>query len=302
MRLVIALGGNALMQRGQPLSTEVQRENARIASQSLATVARDHQIILTHGNGPQVGLLAMQTESFPGVPPYPFDVMGAATGGMIGYILEQELGNCLGRDVPIATLLTRVQVDANDPEFSDPSKFIGPQFDESQVAELSKTRNWIFKKDGDAWRRVIASPRPQHILWHRPIRWLLDQNALVICSGGGGIPVVEEADGRMRGVEAVIDKDRVSGLLAAHIPADLFIIATDVPGIYENYGTPEQKLLTTITADALSGEAFSKGSMGPKVESVVEFVRKTGKAAAVGRLSEIDEIVAHRAGTWIVPD
>ncbi|MBS1072500.1 carbamate kinase [Gluconobacter cerinus] len=302
MKLVIALGGNALMKRGEPLSISAQWKNVRTAAQSLAPLAREHQIILTHGNGPQVGLLAMQAEAFEGVERYPFDVMGAATEGMIGYMLEQELGNILGYDVPVATILTRVEVSAQDPEFSDPSKFIGPTFDQAEIAALHETHGWIFRQDGRMWRRVIASPQPRRILWHRPIRWLLEKGAVVICAGGGGIPVVDTGDNIMEGVEAVIDKDRASSLLATHVPADLFIMATDVSGVYEAYDTPAQCLLRKATPKQLSSQAFSKGSMGPKIEAAINFVRKTGKCAAIGSLSEISQIVAGEAGTWIVPD
>ena len=302
MKLVIALGGNALMQRNEPLGMDVQWKNARVAAGALAAVARQHQLILTHGNGPQVGLLAMQAEAFKGAQPYPFDVMGAATEGMIGYILEQELGNILGYDVPVATLLTRVEVDANDPEFTDPSKFIGPTFEREQIEALIAEYGWTFRQDGRKWRRVIASPQPRRILWHRPIRWLLDNGAVVICAGGGGIPVVTQDGQRMEGVEAVIDKDRASSLLAVQIPADLFIIATDVAGVFEHYDTPQQRVLRRVTPTELMAEQFSKGSMGPKIEAASRFVRQTGKPAAIGSLAEITDIVAGKAGTWIVPE
>ncbi|WP_010137754.1 carbamate kinase [Oceanicola sp. S124] len=301
MRLVVALGGNALQQRNEPLTLATQWTNARIAARALEPVARNHQLILTHGNGPQVGLLAMQAQSFDGAEPYSFDLMGAATGGMIGFILEQELGNLLGYDVPIATLLTRIEVDARDPEFSDPSKFVGPGFDRPEADRLAAAHGWTFREDGARWRRVVPSPQPQRILWHRPIRWLLEQNAVVICGGGGGIPVVQQADGRLEGVEAVIDKDRASSLLARRIPADLFVIATDVPGVYENWGTPEQRLVPELHADELEGSAFSRGSMGPKVEAALRFVRETGKPAVIGALDQIGEIVEGRAGTRVLP-
>ncbi|MFT8895761.1 MAG: carbamate kinase [Acetobacter sp.] len=302
MKLVVALGGNALMQRNEPLGMHVQWKNARMAADALAAVARQHQLILTHGNGPQVGLLAMQSEAFKGAEPYSFDVMGAATEGMIGYILEQELGNILGYDVPIATLLTRVEVDAEDPEFSDPTKFIGPTFEREQIDALIAEYGWVFRQDGRKWRRVIASPQPKRILWHRPIRWLLDKGTVVICGGGGGIPVATKDGKTMVGVEAVIDKDRASSLLATQIPADLFIIATDVAGVFEHYDTPRQRLLRRVTPSRLMSEQFAKGSMGPKIEAVSRFVMQTGKPGVIGSLSEIEAIVAGKAGTWIVPE
>ena len=301
MKIVVALGGNALMQRNEPPTTATQWKNARIAARSLEPVARSHQLILTHGNGPQIGLLAMQAEMFKAATPYPFDVMCAATGGMIGYILEQELGNLLGYDVPIATILTRVEVDPNDPEFADPSKFIGPSFDEEEAKAHATTHGWQFKLDGKKWRRVVPSPRPKRILWHRPIRWLLENNAVVICSGGGGIPVITTGDNTVEGIEAVIDKDRASSLLATKVPADLFVIATDVEGVYENYATPDQRLLRDVTPEQLDRETFAKGSMGPKIEAALAFVRATGKPAAIGALHQIDDIVQGKAGTRIIP-
>lgn len=301
MKLVIALGGNALMKRDEPLGMAAQWKNAGIAARALEPVAREHKLILTHGNGPQVGLLAMQAEAFKDAEVYGFDVMCAATGGMIGYMIEQELGNLLGYDVPIATILTRIEVAADDPEFSNPSKFVGPSFDRAKADELAGLHGWIFKLDGKAWRRVVPSPPPKRILWHRPIRWLLENNAVVICSGGGGIPVVETPDRGMRGIDAVIDKDRASSLLATKIPADLFVLATDVEGVYADYGTPRQRLLREVRADGIESAAFSKGSMGPKVEAALSFVRQTGKPAAIGSLGQIHEIVKGNAGTWFVP-
>lgn len=302
MKLVVALGGNALMQRNEPLKPDLQWRNARTAARALAPVAREHQLILTHGNGPQVGLLAMQAEAFEDADNYSFDVMCAATGGMIGYVLEQELGNLLGYDVPVATILTRVEVDGNDPEFADPSKFVGPTFDREKADELARANNWVFKQDNEHWRRVVPSPRPKRILWHRPIRWLLQNNAVVICTGGGGIPVVETQDGRMQGVDAVIDKDRASGLLASKIPADLFVIVTDVEGVYADFGKPSQRLVRNATPSELETESFSKGSMGPKIEAALSFVRATNKPAVIGALDQIGEIVQGQAGTWIHPE
>lgn len=301
MKIVIAMGGNALMQRNEPPTTATQLKNAAIAAQALEPVARENQLILTHGNGPQVGLLAMQAQNFHEADPYPFDVMGAATGGMIGYILEQALGNRLGYDVPIATILTRVEVDPEDPEFTDPSKFVGPGFHKDKADSLAREHGWTFKPDGQKWRRVVPSPEPMRILWHRPIRWLLANNAVVICGGGGGIPVVPCGPDRFQGIEAVIDKDRASSLLATKIPADLFVIATDVPGVYENFGTPNQRLIDRATPDDLDSGGFSKGSMGPKIEAAINFVRATGKPAAIGSLDKITEIVVGTSGTRIVP-
>ncbi|WP_238365727.1 carbamate kinase [Mesobacterium pallidum] len=299
MKLLVALGGNALLQRGEPLSTETQLTHAREAARVLESAAREHQLILTHGNGPQVGLLAMQAQAFAGAVPYAFDMMTAATEGMIGYMLEQELGNRLGYDVPVATILTRVEVDPDDPEFLAPSKFVGPGFDAAEAERLRAAHGWTFRQDGSAWRRVVPSPQPRRVLWHRPIRWLLEQGSVVICSGGGGIPVAEDGTGGMRGVDSVIDKDRASSLLATRIPVDLFVIATDVPGVYADYGTPEQRLISELPAEA--DDDYARGSMGPKVEAARAFARATGKPAVIGALDQIDAIIAGRAGTRIVP-
>lgn len=303
MKLVVALGGNALMKRGEPLTTTGQWANMHQAARALGRIAHQHQLVLTHGNGPQVGLLAMQSECFEGADTYPFDVMCAATAGMIGYMIEQELGNLLGYDFPIATLLTRVLVDPDDPEFESPSKFIGPDFDEQEACLLARRRGWTFRQDGKHWRRVVPSPEPQAIMGHRPLNWLLAQNAIIICAGGGGIPVCCQADGKTAaGVEAVIDKDRASALLASEVSADLFVIATDVDGVYTDFGTPKQALLSSTTPNQLDCLGFSKGSMGPKVEAACRFVRTTGRPAAIGALDEIDRVVAGEVGTLIEPD
>ena len=303
MKLLVALGGNALLKRGEFPSTSSQRENTRMAARALEKIAREHQLILSHGNGPQVGLLAMQAECYAGAEAYPFDVMCAATAGMIGYMIEQELGNLLGYDVPIATLLTRVAVDPDDPEFSAPTKFVGTAVDDDEAETLSNAHGWQFRRDGDKLRRVVPSPTPQRIIWHRPIRWLLDNHAVVICAGGGGIPVVHNTeDDSYRGVEAVIDKDRASGLLASEIPSDMFVIATDVDGVYLDYGTDRQRVLRRTTPAELDALNFSSGSMGPKVDAACLFVRRTGKPAVIGSLDHIADIVAGISGTWIEPD
>jgi carbamate kinase len=303
MQILVALGGNALLKRGEPLTMEAQWQNTQVAARALEGIARNHQLVLTHGNGPQIGLLAMQSVEFKDVEPYPLHVMGAATAGMIGYMIEQELGNLLGYDVPIATILTRVEVDLDDPEFSNPSKFVEPGFTKQQTHALAQKNNWVFKQDGDSWRRVVPSPQPKNILWHRPIRWLLQNGSVVICSGGGGVPIHYLPGTKIAvGVEAVIDKDHASGLLASELPAELFVIATDVEGVYIEYGTPQQRLLTRTTPSELENIEFSKGSMSPKVEAACLFVRRTGNPAVIGALEDIDKIVKSEAGTLIEPD
>ena len=303
MRVVIALGGNALLKRGEPMTAEAQRSNVRIAAPSLAEVARNHALVLSHGNGPQVGLLALQSAAYEEVEPYPLDVLGAETEGMIGYVLEQELGNVLPVEVPFATLLTMIEVDPSDPAFSNPTKFVGPIYDRAKADELAEEKNWVFKADGDYWRRVVPSPKPKRIFEIRPIRWLLEKNALVICAGGGGIPTMydPDAEGTLVGVEAVIDKDLASELLAREVDADLFVMVTDVDGVYVDWGTADQRRLEETTPTELRGLDFAAGSMGPKVDAAARFVESTGKRAAIGGLEHIVEIVEGKAGTQVVP-
>jgi carbamate kinase len=302
MRVVVALGGNALIQRGQPMTADVQRANVVVAAEALARIAKDHQLIVAHGNGPQVGLLALQADAYPEVDPYPLDILGAETQGMIGYLIEQELGNALPFDVPLATILSMVEVDPADPAFADPTKFVGPIYDEAQAKALAAKKGWIVKADGDHWRRVVPSPRPLRIFELRPIRWLLDHDVVVICAGGGGIPTMYET-GRERhlvGVEAVIDKDLASSLLARDLEADLFIMATDVDGVYRDWGTPDQARIQQVTPAELRDHGFPAGSMGPKVDAAVEFVAATGNRSVIGALSDIDGMVSGTAGTNVV--
>jgi carbamate kinase len=301
MRVVVALGGNALLKRGEPMTTAVQRANVRMAAPALAAVATSHQLLLSHGNGPQVGLLALQAAAFEEVEAYPFDVLGAQTEGMIGYLLEQELGNVLPMEVPLATLLTMIEVDPADPAFDDPTKFVGPIYDEGEAQRLASENAWSVKQDGDHWRRVVPSPQPKRIFEIRPIRWLLEKDVVVICTGGGGIPTMYEAgaDRKLTGVEAVIDKDLASELLAREVDADLLVMVTDVDAVYANWGTPDQVRLDHVTPAQLHGQTFPAGSMGPKVEAASRFVELTGKRAAIGGLQDIEAIVAGTAGTQV---
>ena len=303
MRVLVALGGNALLKRGEPMTAEVQRANVRTAATALAPVAAAHQLVLSHGNGPQVGLLALQASAYKDVEAYPLDVLGAQTEGMIGYLIEQELGNLLPAEVPLATLLTMIEVDAQDPAFDDPTKFVGPIYDDAAAKALATEKGWVFKRDGQHLRRVVASPAPKRIFEIRPIRWLLDQGTVVICAGGGGIPTswVAGKERTLGGIEAVIDKDFASELLAREIDADLFVMATDVDGVYERWGTPEQRKLDRITPEQVRSQEFAAGSMGPKVAAAAMFVERTGKRAAIGALADIDGIVAGEAGTSVVP-
>jgi carbamate kinase len=303
VRVVVALGGNALLKRGEPMTADVQRANVRSAAPALAAVARHHQLVLSHGNGPQVGLLALQGAAYEEVEAYPLDVLGAQTEGMIGYVLEQELGNLLPFEVPFATVLTMIEVDPADPAFGDPTKFVGPVYDKAEADALAAEKGWVFKQDGDRWRRVVPSPEPKRIFEIRPIRWLLDKDVVVICAGGGGIPTMYEpdADRTLVGVEAVIDKDLASELLAREVEAELYVMATDVDGVYAGWGTPEQRRLERVTPQELRASSFAAGSMGPKVDAAMRFVDATGQRAAIGSLDQIEQIVAGTAGTQVVP-
>jgi carbamate kinase len=304
MRVVIALGGNALLKRGEPMTAEQQRGNIRSAAPALAAVANKHQLVLSHGNGPQVGLLALQAAAYAEVEPYPLDVLGAQSEGMIGYVLEQELGNELPPQAPLATILTMVEVDPADPAFGNPTKFVGPVYTREQADQLAADKGWSFREDGTSWRRVVPSPQPRRIFEIRPIRWLLDQGVIVICTGGGGVPTMfSSADPRrLTGVEAVIDKDLASQLLAREVEADLLVMATDVDGVYADWGTRQQRLLNMATPAELRALPFAAGSMGPKVEAAALFVEGTGKRAAIGALADTVAIVEGRAGTQVVAD
>ena len=303
MRIVVALGGNALLKRGEPMTADVQRENVRAAAQALAPLAADHELVLSHGNGPQVGLLALQAACYTAVEPYPLDVLDAQTEGMIGYMIEQELGNLLPFDVPFATILTMIEVYPGDPAFTNPTKFVGPLYAKTDADRIAREKGWTFNQDGDAWRRVVPSPRPKRIFEIRPICWLLEQGTVVICAGGGGIPVMylPDRDRTLTGVEAVIDKDFASALLARDIGADLFVMATDVQGVYLNWGTPDARLIRETTPGELKKYPFPAGSMGPKVEAACQFVEETGKRAAIGALADIQAIVSGDAGTQVRP-
>lgn len=301
MRVVVALGGNALVRRGQALSAAVQRENVRTAVRALAPVALAHQLVISHGNGPQVGLLALQSAAYAGVDPYPLDVLGAQTEGMIGYMVEQELGNLVPFEIPFATVLTMVEVDPADAAFANPSKPIGPGYTEEEAKRLAAERGWTVRPDGDYWRRVVPSPRPQRIFEIRPVKWLLEKGAIVICTGGGGIPTMYTPGTRtLVGAEVVVDKDRASALLAIELEADVFVMATDADAVYLDWGTPAARPLGRVTPEDLERHAFAAGSMGPKVEAACEFVRRTGKRAAIGSLEQVAPMVEGAAGTQVV--
>ncbi|MBD9609076.1 carbamate kinase [Pseudomonas sp. PvR086] len=299
MRIVIALGGNALLRRGEPMTADNQRANIRIATEQIAKIHSGNQLVIAHGNGPQIGLLSLQAAAYSQVSPYPLDVLGAETDGMIGYIIEQELGNLLDFEVPFATLLTQVEVDPNDPAFQAPSKPIGPVYSKADAEKLAAEKGWAIAPDGDKFRRVVASPKPKRIFEIRPIKWLLEKGSIVICAGGGGIPTIYDANGKLQGVEAVIDKDLCSALLAEQLESDLLVIATDVNAAFIDFGKPTQKAIAQAHPDEMDKLGFAAGSMGPKVQAACEFARHTGKVAVIGSLSDIEAIIQGKAGTRI---
>ena len=301
MPIVIALGGNALLQRGQVLNAENQRDNIRVAARQLARVHENHKLVIAHGNGPQVGLLALMDQAYHPVDPYPLDVLGAETVGMIGYMIEQELGNIIPDEDHIVTVLTQVVVDPNDPAFEKPTKPVGPIYQRREAERLKKEKGWAIAPDGAYYRRVVPSPEPQQIIEIDVIRLLVRENIVTICAGGGGIPTAFR-DGRLYGVEAVIDKDLAASLLARSLKARQFVMLTDVDYVYLDFGTPEQRAIRAAHPDALEKLPFDAGSMGPKIRGACRFVRETGCRSAIGNLGELNDIVAGRAGTQISMD
>lgn len=301
MRIVVALGGNALLKRGEAMTAEAQRSNVRIAAEALAPLAHNNQIVISHGNGPQVGLLALQGAAYKPEEAYPLDVLGAETEGMIGYMIEQELGNLLPFEVPFATLLTMVEVDPNDPGFKNPTKFVGPVYEKAEADRLAAEKGWVVKADGAKWRRVVPSPLPQRIFEIRPIKWLLEHGTVVICAGGGGIPTMyaPNEDRKLIGVEAVIDKDLCTELLARELNADLFVMLTDADAVYLDWGLPTQRAIRQATPAALADVTFAAGSMGPKVSAACRFAQATGNRSAIGALADLGKIIDGAAGTTI---
>ena len=297
MRIVIALGGNALLRRGEEMTAENQRENIRIAAKVLAPIIEKHEVVISHGNGPQVGLLSLQSAAYKEVEEYPLDILGAQTQGMIGYMIEQELGNHLPVEIPIASILTMVEIDPEDPAFSNPTKPIGPIYDEKEARDLAKLKGWNIKQEGEYWRRVVPSPEPHRIFQLRPIHWLLEKGTVVICAGGGGIPTSYKDNGKLEGVEVVIDKDRASSLLAFELEADLLIMATDTDGVYLDWGGESEKIISKTTPEEISKYSFDKGSMGPKVEAACSFVERSGQRAVIGSLKDIEKMVSGISGT-----
>jgi carbamate kinase len=301
VRIVAALGGNALLRRGEKPDAYVQAGNVQRAVAALAPLAHEHELVLTHGNGPQVGVLALQSASDPQLSsPYPFDVLGAQTQGMIGYWLLQSLQNALpGRQV--ASIINQTLVAASDPALAEPTKPIGEVYDEQNAQRMAAERGWVVKRDGEHWRRVVGSPKPQRVVETRLIRLLLASGAVVVCAGGGGVPVIRNERGLLTGVEAVVDKDLTTSVLAEALDADALLILTDVPNVVRGYGTPDAEPVLRATPASLQREDFASGSMGPKVDAACRFVEVTGDMAAIGRLEDAQEILAGRAGTIITP-
>jgi carbamate kinase len=302
MRIVIALGGNALLHRGEALSVENQRRNIKIAAAALAPIALEHQLVITHGNGPQVGLLALQDTAYQEDFHYPLDILDAETEGMIGYLIEQELNNLLPDDHRCATLLTQIEVDPRDPAFAHPTKPIGPVYSQADAQRVAEQRGWTIAPDGKRFRRVVPSPHPQRILELSVIQLLVEKQVIVICTGGGGIPVIRRSDDRLVGVEAVIDKDSASSLLARELGADAFIMLTDVDAVYRVWGEPGARAIRRISPQAMRQFSFAAGSMGPKVEAACEFVEQTGSLAGIGQLKDAQEILSGHSGTVITQD
>lgn len=302
MRLVIALGGNALLKRGEPLDAALQLGNVRRAARAIAPAARRHRVIVTHGNGPQVGLLALQSEACPATRPYPLDVLGAQTQGMIGYMIEDELRDALGGSRELATLLTQVVVDEHDPAFARPTKPVGPVYEEREALALARERGWTVGPDGSHWRRLVPSPEPRRIVEINSIRLLVEAGVIVICAGGGGVPVVRDATGELRGAEAVIDKDLCAALLASQLQASALLMLTDADAVYDGWGGRDATPIRRATPSMLRRMTFPPGSMAPKVEAACRFVEAGGagaRFAAIGALEDVEAILRGEKGTRV---
>ncbi len=302
MLVVIAIGGNALLERGEAPLADVQEHHVREAVRALAPLAADHDLVITHGNGPQVGLLARETSVDPELStPYPLDVLGAQTQGMLGYFLLQALEN----ELPghrVVSLICQTEVAADDPAFSNPTKFIGPVYGGAESRRLAARHGWHMAHDGDAWRRVVPSPEPMAVVELATIRSLVGDGAVVVvCEGGGGIPVTRRADGTLCGAEAVIDKDLTAALLARQLGADALLILTDVANVETGFGTPAARPIGRTTIDELRRLTFPAGSMGPKVDAACRFVEATGRPAMIGRIADAGELLAGTCGTVVGP-
>ncbi|MFD7292941.1 carbamate kinase [Streptomyces sp. NPDC059897] len=301
MRVVVALGGNALARRGEPMTADRLRTNVRSSCEALAGLAREHEVVITHGNGPQVGLLALQNLAYQDVAAYPLDILGAETQGMIGYVIQQELSNALAGEREVTAVLTTTLVDENDPAFEQPTKLIGPTYSAQDAAEAAAEYRWTIARDGDTFRRVVPSPDPVRVLQAPDIRLLLENQRLVVCVGGGGVPVKADSAGRTSGVQAVVDKDLASAALAAELKADTLVMLTDAEYVSEHWGTPEQRDIKTAACEDIAELTFAAGSMQPKVDAAVRVARAGGRAL-IGPLDRLDDLLARKVGTEIRGD
>ena len=299
MRIVLALGGNALLRRGESPDSAVQLEHIARAAPALAQIASEHDVAVVHGNGPQVGMLAVQSAGDETLArPYPFSELVAETQGLIGYWLQQALANA-GLAGPVVSLVTQTVVDARDPAFAAPTKFVGVVYSQDRAEQLARLDGWTVRADGAGWRRVVASPLPTRIVEIETARSLLDAGTTVVLAGGGGVPVVEGPDG-LRGVDAVVDKDHVAAMVATRLRADLLVLLTDVTAVMTGYGTADEAALGEVDVDALDSLTLPAGSMGPKVTAACLFVRTTGGRAAIGSLQEAAAVASGHAGTQVV--
>ena len=297
MRIEIALGGNALLHRGERPDAAPQLEQVAKAAAPIAALALDHEVVIVHGNGPQVGLLALESAADESLSrPYPLGDLVAETQGLIGYWLQQALSRTL--TMPVVTLVSQTVVEADDPAFANPTKFVGSVYDELEAKTLATEHDWTFARDGEAWRRVVASPAPVRVVETATAELLLRNGVMVVLAGGGGVPVFEGPQG-LEGIEAVVDKDLVAALVAEELHADLFVVLTDVPAVMVDFGTPQQRPLADVTPAELAQHSFPAGSMGPKIEAVYQFVTTTGNRAAVGSLDDVAAVVDGTAGTQV---
>tara|TARA_Y100001960_G_C14784189_1_gene890250 strand:- start:35237 stop:36163 length:927 start_codon:yes stop_codon:yes gene_type:complete len=297
MNILIALGGNALLQRGEPLEAETQRINIKKVAEVVNKISEEHNVIITHGNGPQVGLLALQNLNYKETKPYPLDVLGAESSGMIGYMLIQELSNELGiYDQSVVNVITRTLVDKNDPAFNNPTKFIGPVYNKQESEEMKSKYGWEIKADGEYYRRVVPSPKPKKIIETNVIKELLEKKHIVVCGGGGGVPTIIENE-KYKGVEAVIDKDLTSSLLAQELGVDAFIILTDVSCVYENYKQEDQKMIKHFPIFEFDENSYPDGSMLPKIKAAVDFSINNEGFSSIGKLEELEDIINKKSGT-----
>lgn len=297
-RLVVAIGGNALLHRGEAPSIANQRANVGAAARVLAELSRDHGLVITHGNGPQVGLLARQSEAVSGSEPVPFDVLVAESEGLIGYLLAEEIGRQIGAE-RVVVLLTLVVVDRKDPAFGKPSKPIGAMMTEEEAKRATAAHGWYVIQDGKGWRRAVASPEPLEIIEINAIRSLMDAGYVVVCAGGGGIPVARYGDGVLRGVEAVIDKDLTSSLLAVELDADQLLMLTDVDHVIRDFGGARPQPITEGTVAEMRAIEWATGSMGPKIEAACRYAERTSRSARIGGLEHAAEVLAGRSGTRV---